>query len=192
MSRHADRCSLVTKNGEKRQISSFGQISRRPPPAKPQPTAKGSAPNSPANERRQSDRRADERAGVRAGDQAGEKRAGEREVRGVVVEQQPRADAGDERNAEADGKLQPLRPVAFFREEDSPEPVEAHEHRRENRGDGDVRHQRNEGSSSVTESASCGIESTDKYNIDNRFEGSTVRGFDGFQVRAVRSSNGNA
>ena len=36
-SRQADWCSFVTKNGEKRQISSFGQISRRPPPANPQP-----------------------------------------------------------------------------------------------------------------------------------------------------------
>src|SRR5687768_4338265 len=32
-----DLWSLVTKNGEKRQISSFGQTSRKPPPAKPQP-----------------------------------------------------------------------------------------------------------------------------------------------------------
>ena len=38
----------VNTNGEKCQIASFGQSSRRPPPANPQPMAKGSAMNSPA------------------------------------------------------------------------------------------------------------------------------------------------
>src|SRR5437660_8902557 len=44
---HARPGKLVSTNGEKCQIASFGQSSRRPPPAKPQPTAKGSAPHSP-------------------------------------------------------------------------------------------------------------------------------------------------
>ena len=34
-------------NGEKRQMASFGQSSRNPPPAKPQPMAKGKAMISP-------------------------------------------------------------------------------------------------------------------------------------------------
>ena len=42
------RCRLVNTNGEKRQMSGFGHSSRSPPPANPQPTAKGSEPNSPA------------------------------------------------------------------------------------------------------------------------------------------------
>ena len=46
--RQMDCRSRVNKNGVNFQISSFGQISRRPPPAKPQPIAKGSAPHSPA------------------------------------------------------------------------------------------------------------------------------------------------
>ena len=50
--RQTRRCSEVKTNGEKCQMSCFGHSSRSPPPAKPQPTAKGSAPNSPANERR--------------------------------------------------------------------------------------------------------------------------------------------
>ena len=46
----ARRCGgrSVKTNGEKCQIASFGHSSRRPPPAKPQPTAKGSAIHSPA------------------------------------------------------------------------------------------------------------------------------------------------
>ena len=35
-------------SGEKRQMASFGQTSRSPPPQKPQPTAKGMAIASPA------------------------------------------------------------------------------------------------------------------------------------------------
>ncbi len=46
MRRQADLWSEVTKNGEKRQISFLGQTSRSPPPANPQPMAKGSAPHS--------------------------------------------------------------------------------------------------------------------------------------------------
>ena len=49
MLRQMRRCRLVKTNGEKCQMSGFGQSSRSPPPAKPQPTAKGSEPYSPAN-----------------------------------------------------------------------------------------------------------------------------------------------
>ena len=90
----ARRCRLVKTNGEKCQIASFGQSSRRPPPAKPQPTANGSALNSPLPSGGRPTISADDGAGVGAGDQAGEKRAFEREVGGVVVEQQPRGHAG--------------------------------------------------------------------------------------------------
>ena len=123
-SRHAVRWSVVTKNGVKRQISSFGQISRRPPPANPQPTAKGSAPYSPASSAGSADRAADERAGVRTGDEAREKRAREREIRGMEVEEQPDGDAGGEGNAEPGGEDEPFGPVAAFGEQDPPEPAE--------------------------------------------------------------------
>ena len=46
-SRQACRCRPVKKNGEKCQIASFGQISRKPPPANPQPIANGRAIHSP-------------------------------------------------------------------------------------------------------------------------------------------------
>ena len=43
----ARRCRLVNTNGENCQSTSFGHSSRRPPPANPQPMAKGRAMNSP-------------------------------------------------------------------------------------------------------------------------------------------------
>ena len=42
------RCRSAKNMGEKRQIASLGQISRRPPPLNPHPTANGRAMNSPA------------------------------------------------------------------------------------------------------------------------------------------------
>ena len=79
------RGSAEKTNGEKRQMASFGQSSRSPPPAKPQPTANGSACPSdtisggqlgqgPRPSRRRTARR-----------QAGEKRPFERQVRRVVA-----------------------------------------------------------------------------------------------------------
>jgi hypothetical protein len=47
------RCRSVKNSGEKCQMASFGHSSRSPPPAKPQPMAKGSAAHSPAKRRRQ-------------------------------------------------------------------------------------------------------------------------------------------
>ena len=46
--RQTYRCRSVKKSGEKCQMASFGQSSRKPPPAKPQPIAKGRAIHSPA------------------------------------------------------------------------------------------------------------------------------------------------
>ena len=45
------------------------------------------------DERRDSNHRTDDRAGVGTGEQAGEERSGERQIRGVVVDQEPRDDA---------------------------------------------------------------------------------------------------
>ena len=90
----------MNTNGVNCQIASFGQASRRPPPAKPQPTAKGSAMNSPAISAGVPTSTPDERAGVGPGNQSGEERAFERQVGRLVVEQQPRGDAGHQRDAE--------------------------------------------------------------------------------------------
>ena len=81
----ARRGRLVKTNGEKCQIASFGHSSRRPPPAKPQPMAKGSAIHSPAKSGGMPTMRADGGAGVRAVDQAREKGALQRQIGGVVA-----------------------------------------------------------------------------------------------------------
>ena len=47
------------------------------------------------------------------------------------MEQEPRDDAGRERDAEASGEHQPLRPVAPLGEQDAAKPVEPGEHRRQ-------------------------------------------------------------
>ena len=144
-SRQTLRCRSVKNSGEKCQMASFGQISRRPPPAKPQPTAKGRAIHSPAITGGMPTIDADDGPRVRPGEQAGEEGAGERQVRGVVVEEQARQHAERQRQAEAAGKDQALRPVPLFRQQDSPEPVEAHEHRRQHGHDGDFGHQASAG-----------------------------------------------
>ena len=74
-SRQTLRWRSVKKSGEKCQIASFGQISRRPPPANPQPTANGSAIHSPAMSGGIPTIDPDDRAGVGAGQQPGEERA---------------------------------------------------------------------------------------------------------------------
>ena len=130
-SRQTLRWSLVKKNGEKRQISSFGQISRRPPPAKPQPIGERQRDPLAGDGGGMPDHDADDRAGVGPGDQAGQKRAGERQVGRLVIEEQPRDDAGGQREAEAGGEDQPLRPVALLGQQDAAEPWEAHQHRRQ-------------------------------------------------------------
>ena len=131
-------------NGEKCQIASFGQTSRRPPPAKPQPTAKGSAIHSPATAAGMPTSSADDGAGVRTGDEAGEKRAFERQVGGVVVEEQPAATPAVERHAEAEREDQPVGPVAPLEDQDVAEPAVPHQHRRQRRHDRQLDDQRRE------------------------------------------------
>ena len=57
----------------------------------------------------------------------------ERQVGGVVAEQQPRDDAGRERDAEAEREGQPIGPGAALEDQDVPEPPVAHQHRRQRR-----------------------------------------------------------
>ncbi len=76
------------------------------------------------------------------GEQTGEKRAGQRQVGGVVVQEQPRDDARRERHAEAGGEHQALGPVALFGQQNPAEPRKPHEHRRQHRHDGQLDDQR--------------------------------------------------
>ena len=89
-------------------------------------------------QRRRRHHQADDGAGVRTRDEAGEKRAFEREIGGVVAEQQPRGDAGGQRHAEAERKEQPLGPGAALRDQDVAEAVIADQDRRECRDDRDL------------------------------------------------------
>ena len=86
-------------------------------------------------ERRHADRGADERAGIRTGNQSGQKRARQRQIGRVVVQQQAAGHADDQRHAQPGGKHQPLGPVALFSEENPPEPAKADEHDRQRGGD---------------------------------------------------------
>ena len=61
----------------------------------------------------------------------GEERAFERQVGGVVVEQQARDDARRERDAEGQGEDQAVGPVAALEDQDVAEPPVAHQHRRQ-------------------------------------------------------------
>ena len=65
-------------------------------------------------QRRQRHHQADDGAGVGTRDQSGEKCALERQIGGVVVEQQSRRDAGRQRHAQAECKQQPLGPGPAF------------------------------------------------------------------------------
>ena len=120
----------VKTNGEKCQIASFGHSSRRPPPAKPQPTAKGSATHSPVKSGGRPTISADDGAGVRAGDQA---RRGTR----LRASGRPRCSSSSRRatTPAASGmprlsdEDQPIGPVAALEDEDVPEPPVPHQHR---------------------------------------------------------------
>src|SRR6058998_3014974 len=63
------------------------------------------------------------RAGVRTCNQTREKRSLEREIRGIVIEQEPCGHAGRERNPEAERKRQAVGPEPPLENEDVPEPA---------------------------------------------------------------------
>ena len=84
------------------------------------------------------------RAGVGAGDQAGEKRAFEREIGGVVIEQHARRDPGGERHGEAEREHQTVGPVALLENQDVAEAAIAREHGRQRRHHGQLDDQRRE------------------------------------------------
>ena len=84
-------------------------------------------------ERRDPDHDADRRARVRAGDEPREKRSLEREVGGVVVQEQARDDARRQRDAEAEGERHPIGQRAPLEDQDVAEAPVADEHRRQRR-----------------------------------------------------------
>ena len=84
----------------------------------------------------------DEGAGVRSGDESGQKRAFEREIGGVVAEQQARGDAGGERNAQAEREQQPVGPGAALGNQDVAEAVVPNQHGRQRGDDRDLDDQR--------------------------------------------------
>ena len=114
-------------------MSSFGHASRKPPPAKPQPTAKNGAPYSPAASAGSDIDRPTIAPVYGPGDQPGEERAFERQVGGVVVEQHARGHPRRERHGEAQREHQPVGPVALLEDQDVAEPAVARQHRRQRR-----------------------------------------------------------
>ena len=186
MSRQADRCSL--RQEERREVPDLFLRTNLAQAAAGEPAADGERQRAEfaGEERRQSDAGADERAGVRTGDEAGEKRArtasGPPRRSGGAAARRRRRRAGCRTRRR---RLQPLRPVAPFGEQNAPETVEPHQHRRENGGDGDVRHQ---GDGNLRDrGASCGIRAVN-YNIVRTYR----RSFQRFHVPRSRSGSGSS
>ena len=75
----------------------------------------------------------DERAGVRTGNQPGQQRAFERQVGGVVLQDDAAGDAGHQRHADREREHQPIDPPAPLEDQDVTEPPEPRQHRRQHR-----------------------------------------------------------
>ena len=75
----------------------------------------------------------DERAGVRTGKKPGKEGAFERQVGGVVLQDDAARDAGHERHADRQRKHQAIDPAAPLEDQNATEPVESREHRGEHR-----------------------------------------------------------
>ncbi len=132
------RGTSPSANGEKRQMASFGQASRMPPAAKPQPTAKGSAAHSRAM-----------MAGVPSiaptsappqGPVTSPARNAPSSVMSsrVVAEEQARDDARRQDQAEAEGEEELHRPVAPLVDQQVAEAMVADHHDGQQRHDGDA------------------------------------------------------
>ena len=84
---------------------------------------------------------ADHGAGIGAGDQADEKRPLQRQVGRVVPQQDAGRDAGNERNAQRKGQDPAVQDAPALEDQDVAEPAIAHQHRGQQRHDGDLEHQ---------------------------------------------------
>ncbi len=98
----------------------------------------------PREHRGNAGHRADDGAGVGPGQETGEERAGERQIRRFVVQEQSREHAGCEWHAEAGREDEPFGPVALLGEEDAPKPRKPDEHRGEHGHEGELHHQSHE------------------------------------------------
>ncbi len=99
---------------------------------------KGKRDGFAGDERRNTDQRSHDRAGVRTGQKPGQKCPGERQIGGVVVDQNPRDDPCRQRNAKARRKDESFRPVALLGQQDASEPRKPDEHRRQDGDDRDL------------------------------------------------------
>ena len=113
-----------------------------PPPANPQPTANGMAMNSPATSAGTPTSTPTVAPAYGPAIRPAEKGAFERQVGGVVVEQQPGRDAGHQRHAEREREYETVGPAAALEDQDVPEPAEPGEHRRQHRHDRQLDDQR--------------------------------------------------
>ena len=98
--------------------------------------------NSPGSSAGRRHHQPDDRAGIRPGDEAGEKRALERQIGGVVTQQNAGRHARGQRNAQAEGEQQPFGPRAPLGDQNVTEPVIADEDRGKGRDDRDLDDQR--------------------------------------------------
>ena len=93
------------------------------------------------DQRRDADHGADDGPGVGPRQEPSQKRSREREVGGVVIEEETGDHTGGQRHAEAGGEDEPLRPIALFCKENAAEPRKPHQHRRQYRDDRQLHHQ---------------------------------------------------
>ncbi len=105
------------------------------------------------DERRHAHHRPHDRAGIGAGQKAREERAGERQIGGVVVEEQAREHAGRQWKAEAARENQPLRPIPLLGQQNPSKPGKPHQHGCQHRHDGELCHQWSAGTAQA--SAAC-------------------------------------
>jgi hypothetical protein len=149
----------VKTNGEKCQIASFGQSSRRPPPAKPQPTAKGSAIHSRAKSGGRPISAPIVAPAYGPAMSPASRRRFKRQIRGIVMEQQAGRDPGGQRDAEEQHEDQPVGPVAALEDQDAAEASVPYEHRRQHA----ITARRTTG---VTSSTCSGEEASVRHRLD--------------------------
>ena len=85
---------------------------------------------------------ADQRAGVRPGDEAHQKRPLERQIRRVVPQQDAGGHARDERNSQRKREDPAVQDAPALEDQNVAEPAIPHQHRSQQRHDGDLEHQR--------------------------------------------------
>jgi hypothetical protein len=93
----------------------------------------GQGDDLPVEEGGEADQRPHGCAGIRARDQADQERPFERQVGGVVLQQQPRPDREHQRDPQGQRKRQPVRPCPLFEDQDVAKATVPDQHRRQRR-----------------------------------------------------------